>query len=45
MELRAAFPELVARFPELRLAVRPEELEFRKLSVVYGVDSLPVHLS
>ncbi|MEV0493912.1 cytochrome P450 [Streptomyces atratus] len=45
MELRAAFPKLVARFPDLRLAVRPEELEFRKLSVVYGVDSLPVHLN
>ncbi|MFF1839050.1 cytochrome P450 [Streptomyces sp. NPDC058231] len=44
MELRAAFPELVARFPEMRLAVRPDELEFRKLSVVYGVDSLPVLL-
>ncbi|WP_353944472.1 cytochrome P450 [Streptomyces sp. HUAS MG91] len=44
MELRAAFPQLVRRFPELQLAVAPEELEFRKLSIVYGVDSLPVRL-
>lgn len=44
MELRAAFPQLVARFPQLRLAVPPEELTFRKLSIVYGVDSLPVRV-
>ncbi|MFJ4710902.1 cytochrome P450 [Streptomyces sp. NPDC088785] len=44
MELRAAFPQLIRRFPDLRLAVAPEELEFRKLSIVYGVDSLPVRL-
>lgn len=44
MELRAAYPALVRRFPRMRLAVRPEELDFRKLSIVYGVDSLPVHL-
>ncbi|MYT68822.1 MULTISPECIES: cytochrome P450 [unclassified Streptomyces] len=44
MELRAAFPQLVRRFPELQLAVAPGELEFRKLSIVYGVDSLPVRL-
>ncbi|MFI6684799.1 cytochrome P450 [Streptomyces sp. NPDC050485] len=44
MELRAAFPALVRRFPEMRLAVPAEELAFRKLSIVYGVESLPVHL-
>lgn len=44
MELRAAFPQLVRRFPELKLAVEPRDLEFRKLSIVYGVDSLPVRL-
>ncbi|RII09312.1 Cytochrome P450 FAS1 [Streptomyces sp. YIM 130001] len=44
MELRAAYPALVRRFPDLRAAVAPEELDFRKLSIVYGVDSLPVHL-
>ncbi|UJB43990.1 cytochrome P450 [Streptomyces sp. A1-5] len=44
MELRAAYPALVRRFPAMRLAVPPEELEFRKLSIVYGLDSLPVRL-
>ncbi|WP_158891974.1 cytochrome P450 [Amycolatopsis anabasis] len=42
MELRAAYPALVRRFPEMRLAVAPEELSFRKVSIVYGVDTLPV---
>ena len=45
MELRAAYPALVRRFPELRLAVEPEELAFRKLSIVYGVEELPVLIS
>jgi cytochrome P450 len=44
MELRAAFPMLVRKFPDLALAVEPSELAFRKLSVVYGVDALPVTL-
>jgi cytochrome P450 len=44
MELRAAYPALVRRFPEMRLAVEPAELAFRKLSIVYGVESLPVLL-
>ena len=44
MELRAAYPALVRRFPEMRLAVAPEELAFRKLSIVYGVEELPVLL-
>ncbi|MGH3358322.1 MAG: cytochrome P450 [Nocardioidaceae bacterium] len=42
MELRAAYPSLARRFPTLRLAVPPSELEFRKLSIVYGIESLPV---
>ncbi|MDT8913829.1 cytochrome P450 [Amycolatopsis sp. PS_44_ISF1] len=42
MELRTAYPALVRRFPDLRLAVAPEELKFRKVSIVYGMDSLPV---
>lgn len=42
MELRAAYPALVRRFPTLRLAIEPEEIAFRELSVVYGVASLPV---
>ncbi|OON82877.1 cytochrome P450 [Streptomyces tsukubensis] len=44
MELRTAFPHIAARFPDLRLAVGTQDLEFRKLSIVYGVDSLPVFL-
>jgi cytochrome P450 len=45
MELRAAYPALVRRFPGIRLAEAPEELAYRKLSFVYGVDSLPVLLT
>jgi cytochrome P450 len=45
MELRAAYPALVRRFPRLRLAVTPEQLSFRKVSIVYGVDALPVLLN
>ena len=37
-------PALVRRFPELSLAVDPAELTFRKLSIVYGVESLPVRV-
>ncbi|WP_166463045.1 cytochrome P450 [Amycolatopsis acidicola] len=44
MELRTAYPALVRRFPEMRLAVSPEELAYRKTSVVYGVETLPVSL-
>lgn len=44
MELRAAYPALVARFPRMRLAIPAEELPFRYASIVYGVDSLPVLL-
>jgi len=45
MELRAAYPALVRRFPQLRLAVTPAHLSFRKVSIVYGVDALPVLLT
>jgi cytochrome P450 len=44
MELRAAYPALVRRFPDMRLAVAPEDLKYRQTSIVYGVDSLPVLL-
>ena len=44
MELRAAYPALVRRFPDLALAADPADLNFRKLSIVYGVESLPVRL-
>jgi cytochrome P450 len=42
MELRTAFPALARRFPELRLAV--EDRPFRQMSIVYGLESLPVRL-
>lgn len=44
MELRAAYPALLRRFPKMRLAVEPDALAFRKLSIVYGVEQLPVEL-
>jgi cytochrome P450 len=42
MELRIALPRLFRRFPDLELAKGQEELSFRQLSFVYGVDELPV---
>jgi cytochrome P450 len=42
MELRAAFAALSRRFPDL--AVASEELDYREMSLVYGVESLPVRL-
>jgi len=42
MELRIALPKLLRRFPDLRLAVPESELEFRQLSFVFGIESLPV---
>jgi cytochrome P450 len=44
MELRTAYPALLQRFPQMRLAVPARKLEFRKLSLVYGVEALPVEL-
>jgi cytochrome P450 len=42
MELRIAYPALARRFPGLALAT--DDLEFRRKSLVYGVESLPVTL-
>ena len=42
MELTMAFPALARRFPDLRLAVPAEDLDYRALSLVYGVESVPV---
>lgn len=43
VEMRAAFPALLVRFPTLRLAVPAEELSLRTDPLqVYGVHSLPV---
>ncbi len=45
MELRAAYPALARRFPDMQLAVDPSELEYHGRSIVYGLESLPVRLS
>lgn len=44
MELRAAFPALARRFPDMELAVEPEDLQYHAKSIVYGVEALPVRL-
>jgi cytochrome P450 len=45
MELRTALPALARRFPGLQLAQPRSDLEFRQLSIVYGLHSLPVRLA
>jgi cytochrome P450 len=40
LELRIALPALYRRFPQLRLA--PQPTVYRELSIVFGVDELPV---
>jgi cytochrome P450 len=40
MELRTAFPALARRFPDLQPAV--DRLDYRQLSIVFGLESLPV---
>ena len=42
MELRMAYPALARRFPQMRLAAGVDELALRQLSLVFGVDELPV---
>jgi cytochrome P450 len=44
MELRAAYPALARRFPDLALAVPAEELPYHAKSIVHGVESVPVRL-
>ena len=44
MELKAAFPAIADRFPDMRLAMPRSDLEYRALSLVYGVESVPVHI-
>jgi hypothetical protein len=36
---------LVRRFPQLHLAMPTEELKFRDLAIVYGLEELPVRLA
>jgi cytochrome P450 len=42
LEMRIAYPALLRRFPDLRLAVPFDEVPFRSYSYVYGVESLPI---
>lgn len=42
LEMHLAFPALLRRFPELRLAVPFEDVSYRRSNVTYGVHSLPV---
>ncbi|HEY1974653.1 MAG TPA: cytochrome P450 [Pseudonocardia sp.] len=42
LELRVLFPELVRRFPGLRLADDRAELRYKPEAMIYGVASLPV---
>ena len=44
MELRAAYPALAKRFPNMALAVDPSKLEYHAKSIVFGLESLPVTL-
>jgi len=44
MELRMAYPALARRFPQMQLAVGADELALRQLSIVFGVDELPISL-
>ncbi|MBS44480.1 MAG: cytochrome P450 [Nocardioides sp.] len=44
MELRIALRGLARRFPDLTVTAGSDDLEFRPLSAVYGVESLPVLL-
>ncbi|MGW4201866.1 cytochrome P450 [Streptomyces sp. NPDC004726] len=41
MELRSAYPAVLRRFPALRIAVPPDEIQFRP-QAPYGVETLPV---
>jgi cytochrome P450 len=45
MELRTAFPALFQRFPQLRMAIDPAQVTFRRASIVFGLDSLPVRMT
>ena len=42
VEMRVAFPALLQRFPDLRLAVAPEDVKLRGDMSIYGVHELPV---
>lgn len=42
LEMRVGYEALFGQFPDLRLAVSPEEVQLRRDMAVYGVHSLPV---
>ncbi|MFI7613081.1 cytochrome P450 [Nonomuraea terrae] len=42
IEMRIAFPALLARFPTLRLACAPEDVPTKDMMIVHGVKKLPV---
>lgn len=44
LELRMAYPALARRFPELVLGMPAEDLPYRTLSLIHGVERLPVLL-
>ncbi len=44
MEAEVAFGALLARFPRMSLAGSPEELRWRQVSLMNGLESLPVRL-
>jgi cytochrome P450 len=44
MELRTALRMLAERFPDLAVTADLGDLDFRRLSAVYGVEALPVAL-
>jgi cytochrome P450 len=45
MEAEVALGALLARFPRISLAVPPEELRWRPVSLMNGLESLPVRLT
>ena len=45
LETRIALGSLLARFPDLRLAVPAEDLRWRPSVLLHGLFTLPVHLS
>jgi cytochrome P450 len=45
MEAEVALGALLARFPRISLAVPPSELRWRPVSLMNGLESLPVHLA
>jgi cytochrome P450 len=45
MEAEVAFGALLARFPRISLALSPSELRWRPVSVMNGLESLPVRLT